>query len=86
MLERGLGSKGKLRIIISLSKNPEGLSKYMLERLTGIRGNSLSKDISTLLELKWICEETNHIRKYRLCFENNIIKCLLEFFREVGAL
>lgn len=82
----GLGSKGRLRIIITLAKNPEGLSKYMLERLTGIRSKSLSADLSALLNLGWVREESNHIKKYYLCLESKMVKHLLEFLREVGAL
>ncbi len=86
ILEKGLGSKGRIRIIITLAKNPEGLSKYMLEKLTGIRSKSLSTDLLTLIDLGWVREETDHIKKYFLCFENEITKHLLEFLREIDIL
>ena len=86
VLERGLGSKGRLRIIITLAKNSEGLSKYMLERLTGIRSKPLSADLSILLNLGWVREETDHVKKYYLCFENDIVKHLLEFLKKADVL
>lgn len=85
-LEKGLGSRGRLRIIIALARNPEGLSKYMLERLTGIRSKSLSADLSILMDLGWIREESDHVKKYYLRFENEIVKRLLGFLKEVDVL
>jgi len=85
VLEKGIGSKGKLRILITLAENP-GLSKYMLERITGIRSKTLNSNLYTLIELNWVREETNHVKRYYLNLENDIAALLLKFFRDSNVI
>jgi len=88
-IERGLGSKGKLRILRALAKEPQKpLSIYMLEKYTGIRSNFLKADIKTLMEIGWVKEytESGRIKKYSLNLRNETVLKIIEFFRSINYL
>ena len=86
-LEQGIGSRGRLRIIAALaSRREEALSRYVLEKKTGIRSNFLDSDLKALLEIGWVEEvrESERLRKYRLNLGNETLLKVLEFLWSVG--
>lgn len=88
-IERGLGSKGKLRILRALAKEPQKpLSIYMLEKYTGIRSNFLKADIKILVEIGWVkeCAGSGRIKKYSLNLRNETVLKIIEFFRSINYL
>ncbi|MCP8310632.1 MAG: hypothetical protein L6N94_03960 [Candidatus Methylarchaceae archaeon HK01M] len=86
-IERGLGSKGKLRIIRELAKRPENLlTKYALERKTGLKPIDVRADLKSLIEIGWVIEHRYRITKYQLNMEDEIVKETIEYMRKVGYL
>ena len=86
-IEEGLGSKGKLRIIRELAKNPEDLlTKYFLEKKTGIKPVDVRANLKSLIELNWVIEHKFRIKKYQLNMENEIIKETIGYMRRIGYL
>jgi DNA-binding transcriptional ArsR family regulator len=86
-IERGLGSKGKLRIIRELAKRPEILlTKYALERKTGLKPVDVRADLKSLLEIGWVIEHRYRITKYQLNLEDGILKEMIECLRKIGYL
>jgi DNA-binding HxlR family transcriptional regulator len=82
IIEEGIGNKLNIRIIKALA-NVE-LSKYSIEKKTGIRSRNLNKKLKKLKDLKIINEyKYNGIKKYSLNYKNNIIKKFLDFLIEV---
>ncbi|MEM3803527.1 MAG: hypothetical protein QXX17_03860 [Conexivisphaerales archaeon] len=89
IIEKGICSPGRLRIIASLA-NPDGrpLSKYQLERRTGIRSSSLSSDLRKLQEIGWVLQIIESDRRilFTLNKENELLKRVLLFLDSVGYL
>jgi hypothetical protein len=89
LLERGICSPGRLRIIGALA-NPEStlLSKYQLERRTGIRSSSLNSDIKVLMELGWVLQtgESERRRLYTLNRRNELLEKVINFLSSAGYL
>ncbi len=86
-IEKGLASKGRLRIIAALAaEDHRSFSRYMLERRTGIRSNFLDSDLMSLVEVGWVTEhrEAPAIKRYTLNRENEVLAKVLNFLRDVG--
>lgn len=87
IIETGICSAGRLRIIAALA-NPEGkaLSKYQLERRTGIRSSSLSSDLRKLQEIGWVMQIKEGERRtlYTINKDDQILTKLLIFLDSVG--
>lgn len=87
-LEEVLGSRGRLRILKCLIKNPTGetaLSSYRLMSLTGMKRGNVEKNLETLVRWGWVEKiPINGGTKYRLNRNKSEVKSLIEFFRVVG--
>lgn len=88
-LEMGICSPGRLRIIAYLA-NPEKkpLSKYQLEKMTGVRSRSLNSDLSVLMQLNWVKElKISERRKlFTLNSNDELLRKLLIFLDGAGYL
>jgi len=86
-IEKGLSSKGKLRIIRELAKRPENLlTKYALERKTGLKPVDVRANLKSLVEMGWVIEYRYRITKYQLNRKDEIVKDTVEYMRKVGYL
>ncbi|MCP8308414.1 MAG: hypothetical protein H3Z54_06930 [archaeon] len=86
-VEKGLGSKGRLRILRELAKRSTGyLTKYALERKTGLRPVDVRADLRSLVEIGWVKEYPYRISKYQLNMDDQFVKETVEYFRRVGYL
>ncbi|MCP8322967.1 MAG: hypothetical protein L6N96_02155 [Candidatus Methylarchaceae archaeon HK02M2] len=83
-IETGLGSKGRLRILKELAKNPNKLlTKYALERKTGLKPIDVRAGLKSLLEIGWVVKHNYRIVKYQLNIEDETIKQTVEYFRKI---
>ncbi|MEM1582550.1 MAG: hypothetical protein QXK89_08595 [Candidatus Bathyarchaeia archaeon] len=81
-VETGLGSVGRLRILKKMIEKPnEYFSKYALERATGLKPIDVRRDIEVLLNLGWIKEYGYDPKRYKINFENEVVKVIAEFMR-----
>lgn len=86
-LEKGLGSRGRLRLLGILARHPsEFYTRYALEKLSGVRSTWLRADLAVLMELGWIREFATQPRKYQLNQQSPNVVHIVEFFRKVGYL
>ncbi|MCP8318841.1 MAG: hypothetical protein L6N95_03325 [Candidatus Methylarchaceae archaeon HK01B] len=86
-IETGLGSKGKLRILKELAKNPGRLlTKYALERKTGLKPIDVRANLKSLIEIGWVIEHRYRITKYQLNMEDEIVQDTIEYMRKAGYL
>jgi len=85
----GICSAGRLRIIAALA-NPDlkPLSKYQLERRTGIRSSSLASDLKKLQDIGWVVQIKEGERRilYTLNRENELLKKVILFLDSVSYL
>ena len=87
-LEEVLGSRGRLRILKFLIKNPTGetaLTVYRLTSLTGLKRGNVEKHLETLMRYGWVEKIPIYEGiKYRLNREKPELKHLIKFFKDVG--
>ncbi|MFQ6094829.1 MAG: hypothetical protein ACE5NN_01680 [Candidatus Bathyarchaeia archaeon] len=83
-IEKGLGSVGRIRILREMIENPdEFLTKYALERRTGLKPVDVRNNLKILVELGWVKEYPYDPRTYTVNMENEAVKLLAEFFSKV---
>jgi DNA-binding IclR family transcriptional regulator len=86
-VESGLGGEGKIRILGALAENPNNhLTRYSLEKLTGLKSTDVRVHLKVLVRLKWVTEHPYQPRKYQINLENETVRHLVEFFRRVRYL
>ena len=86
-MEQGLGSVGKLKILrVMLQKPNESFTKYGLEKATRLKPVDVRTNLKTLIKLRWVKEFPYQPRTYKINLENEIVKHLSEFFRQIKYL
>ena len=85
VVEEGLGSIGRLRILRALASGKVvSQTKYSLERTTGLKPIAVRKHLETLVETGWVKEHDCNPKVYTLHPDNPKAKVLVNFFRNVG--
>jgi len=79
VIERGLGSVAKIRILRLLSKEGEGLTRYLIQQRSGLRWNSVITSLSDLVEIGWVIEVQTNPQKYRVNMDDENVRHFLEF-------
>jgi hypothetical protein len=85
-LENVLGSKGKIRVLVILAREPHVWhSLYSLEQKTGIRRTYLRKDVAALVENMVVTVSEFPPLKYRFNLEDVFSRRIYEFLTGVLA-
>jgi len=85
VVEKGLGSIGRLRILRALAFGKVvSQTKYSLERKTGLKPIAVRKHLKILMETRWVKEHDYNPRVYTLNPDNPKAKVLVDFFKNVG--
>jgi len=79
IIEKGLGSVAKIRILRILSKEGEGLTRYLIQQRSGLRWNSVITSLSDLVEIGWVIEVQTNPQKYRVNMDDEVVRNFLEF-------
>lgn len=84
-VEKGLGSIGKLKILRLLIKKPnQAFTRYELGKKISNDPISIRNDLKALVQINWITElKIQHLNKYAINFNNDIVKRLADFLREI---
>jgi DNA-binding transcriptional ArsR family regulator len=85
ILEAGLGSPVKLRILILLARTREDLSRYAIDKGAKASDQDVSRALKVLVELGWVLKLQGKPVKYRLNRDNAIVGHLTEFFSKIGV-
>lgn len=85
-VEKGLGSLGNLKILRLLMKNPDhAFTRYKIGKSVPLDPVSIRNDLKKLVEIGWVIEfKVQHLSKYSINLENDRVRHLIDFFREVG--
>lgn len=84
LVEKGLGSPGKIKILKLLLNNPDYLfTRYKIGTKVPLRPVDIRNDIKLLVKLGWVNELPIHPRKYSINLEDPIVKELRQFFRNI---
>ena len=87
MVEEGLGSVGRLRILRALaSGETTSETKYSLERITSLKPVDVRKHLKVLIDTGWVKEHKYNPPVYTLNSDNPKTKFLIDFFKKIGYL
>jgi hypothetical protein len=84
-VEKGLGSVGKLKILRLLLERPNhAFTRYEIGKNVSNDPTSIRNDLQALVQIKWVTEfKVQHLSKYSINLNNDIVKRLAHFFREL---
>jgi hypothetical protein len=84
IIETGLGSIGKVKIIRALAEENKLATIYLLHKKTHLKREDIKSNLNDLVKIGWV----NHTKyaniMYGLNRENKYVNRLVEFFNEVG--
>ena len=87
LVEEGLGSAGRLRILrILASGEAPTYTRYGLEKLTGLSPVYVRKHLKVLVETGWVKELNYASPVYALNLDDLKVNLLVEYFRKIGYL
>ena len=87
MVEEGLGSVGRLRILRALAtEEAASQTKYGLEQVTGLKPVDVRKHLKVLVDTGWVKEHNYNPPVYTLNSENPKTRFLVDFFKRVDYL
>jgi Fic family protein len=80
-LEAGLGSGAQFRILLHLAIHPEeAFTKYALDKATGLRTPTVTKQLERLSKLGWVKKHESSPVTYQVCLENEVVRLIYELF------
>jgi hypothetical protein len=79
VIEAGLGSPVRIRIILSLARSREALTRYAINKDAGLSDKDAIRALKALVDLGWVEQLPLRPVKYRLNEQNEIVSHLLEF-------
>jgi DNA-binding HxlR family transcriptional regulator len=81
-IEEVLGSKGKVRVLMTMAKNPDTWhTLYSLEQKTGIRRAYLRNDVASLVVHGIVAKSEFPPSKYKLNLENELSRLIFDFLK-----
>jgi DNA-binding IclR family transcriptional regulator len=84
-IEKALASLGRLRILRVLMKAPEhAFTRYEIGKKTPLNPTDIRNGMKALVEIGWVKElTTQHLQKYSINMENEVVSQLYDFFKRV---
>ncbi|MFZ0515150.1 MAG: hypothetical protein WAM14_26370 [Candidatus Nitrosopolaris sp.] len=84
IIEIGLGSIGKIKIIKALSEDDKLATIYALHKKTNLKREDIKRNLSDLIKIGWVRETKLVNVMYSSNKENEYVNHLTSFFRAVG--
>lgn len=84
IIEIGLGSIGKIKIIKALSEAGKMATIYGLHKKTNLKREDIKRNLGDLMEIDWVRETKLANAMYSVNRENEYVNHLASFFRAVG--
>ena len=84
IIEIGLGSIGKIKIIRALSEADKMATIYALHKRTNLKREDIKRNLSDLIKIGWVRETKLANSMYSANRENEYVNHLTSFFRAVG--
>ena len=84
IIESGLGSIGKIKILKALAEEDRMTTVYMLHKRTHLKREDIKRNLDELLKIGWVKETRLANAMFVLNKENNYVARLISFFNEVG--
>jgi hypothetical protein len=84
ILETGIGTLGKIKIIRALTEERRMVTIYVLHKRTGLKREDIKRNLKDLTRIEWVREKKMANTMYYINRENEYVKELLVFFLNVG--
>ncbi len=84
IIEIGLGSIGKVKIIKALAEENKLATIYVLHKKTHLKREDIKNNIIDLVNIGWVTQNKYANIMYGINRENKYVSELIRFFNEVG--
>ena len=84
VIETGLGSIGKVKIIRALAEESKMATVYVLHKKTGLKRDDIKNNLDDLMRIGWVRQAKYASVVYGLNSDNEYVSRLVQFFRETG--
>jgi predicted transcriptional regulator len=84
VIEIGLGSIGKIRIIKALAEENKLATVYVLHKKTHLKREDIKNNLDDLVRIGWVTQSKYANMMYGINRENSYVSRLIEFFNDVG--
>lgn len=84
IIETGIGTLGKIKIIRALTEERRMVTIYVLHKRTGLKREDIKRNLKDLTSIDWVREKKMANTMYYINRENAFVKELLAFFLSVG--
>jgi DNA-binding transcriptional ArsR family regulator len=84
IIETGLGSIGKVKIIKALAEENKLATIYVLHKKTHLKREDIKNNIIDLVNIGWVTQNKYANVMYGINRENKYVIELIRFFNEVG--
>jgi DNA-binding transcriptional ArsR family regulator len=84
VIEIGLGSIGKIKIMKALAEENKLATIYVLHKRTHLKREDIKNNISDLIKIGWVTQSKYANVMYGINRENKYVSELIEFFNDVG--
>ncbi|MGZ5484856.1 MAG: hypothetical protein ACXWFB_02955 [Nitrososphaeraceae archaeon] len=84
IVEEGLGSIGKIKILRALAEEKRLLTVYGLHKKTHLKREDIKRNLAELIKIEWVIEQKISNSLYSINRENKYMQRLVLFFYEIG--
>ena len=84
IVEIGLGSIGKIRIMKALAEESKLATVYVLQKKTHLKREDIKNNLDDLVRIGWVTKSKYANMMYGLNRQNNYVGRLVEFFNDIG--
>jgi hypothetical protein len=84
IVEQGLGSIGKIKILRALSEEKKLMTIYSLHKKTHLKREDIKRNLAELVKIEWVKEQKIGNSVYSINRENKYVEKLVLFFYDIG--
>jgi DNA-binding transcriptional ArsR family regulator len=84
IIEIGLGSIGKIKIMKALAEENKLATVYSLHKKTHLKREDIKNNISDLIKIGWVTQSKYANVMYGLNWDDKYVAELIKFFKNVG--
>lgn len=84
IVEQGLGSIGKIKILRALSEEKKLMTIYALHKKTHLKREDIKRNLGDLVKIEWVKEQRMGNSVYSINRENKYVEKLVLFFYDIG--
>lgn len=84
IVEQGLGSLGKIKILRALSEEKKLVTIYALHKKTHLKREDIKRNLAELVKIEWVIEQKIGNSVYSINRENKYVQKLILFFYDIG--